>query len=302
MKKIFKLGLTSILSLAFISACGRGHISGKDGFYPESVDAQEGLFNFASWKQGKDGKDFLNLTEDQKIKLKALKDDMKTKFEKDINNKTAIKDAIKNSFLANKMNIEELKSKIETLKPNKEAHQTAMAESILKGYEILTVDQRKLLEDKRLEMEKRMDEMKDKFNPADKILDIASKKLNLTEDQKTKLKVIIEESKPDFEAMRTKRKNVAKSLSTELNSGKATIDSIKNILKNNAPEDQLTKHIDKLLKVHDLLSADQRKEASELFDKFGKGGHGFRGHGKHRGGFGHFGKGGHCSNDSMGIF
>lgn len=170
---------------------------------------------------------------------------------------------------------------------------------MLKHFQILTADQRKILEAGRADMEKRMADMQakmkanTKFSPAymqTKMLDGLAKKLTLTDEQKIKLKDVFTANKPAEPAtMMTKMQESQKAIQNELNSGKATVDSLKVILNANMHEDRLDKHLEVLVKVHDILTADQRKLAGSfpMFDGgFGKkGGHGF--------GFGKGPKGGH---------
>lgn len=330
MKMLLKMG-SAILTLSFMTACGNG-ISSSD---------LDGTLSFAGIKQNSKGmfgkkfnkgdkgafaQDLLNLTDEQKTKFKELRDSLFIKPDQTTTkpdmatmkaNAEAVKTAFKDAFLADTMDITALKAKLESLKPAKptidtDAHLKAQAEYILKSYQILTAEQRQILETKKAEMYAKRSEMNDNrpakpafdanFNPADKMIDGLATKLTLTEEQKTKLKAILAESKPakpdqaTIDAAKAKRDANQKAIQDSLKAGTATVDSIKALLEANkpeAPKDNADTHLNTLLKIHDLLTADQRKIAVDLpFAGFGSFGHGIGGKGGFKGGHGMGGKGG----------
>lgn len=345
MKMLFKMGST-ILTLAFMTACGNGvNLSDSSNLegtlsFAGAKQGMKGIFgkNFNKGDKGTFAQDFLNLTEEQKTKLKELRDslfvkpDQTTTAKPDMAtmkaNAEAVKTAFKEAFLADTMDVTALKSKLDSLKPAKpsvdtDAHLKAQAEYILKSYQILTAEQRQTLETKKSEMDAKRAEMEAKrpakpaidanFNPADKMIDGLATKLTLTEDQKTKLKAIFEESKPakpdqaTIDATKAKRDANQKAIQDSLKAGTATVDSIKALLEANkpeAPKDNADTHLNMLVKIHDVLTAEQRKIAVDLpiAGAFGhgmgmggkggfKGGHGMGGKGEFKGGHQGTGKG-----------
>lgn len=321
MKKLLKIG-SSILTLAFMTACGNGVISDSsklDGTL-SFAGVKQTLNGFAGKKGGMKGdkgafsQNFLNLTEEQKTKLQELrtslfpKNDTTTINDTKKANAEALKTAIKDAFLSDTIDVSSLKTKIESLIPSKvtdDARLTAHAEYILKSYQILTDEQKKTLETKQAEMQTKFNEMQsnrptlkqplfNNFNPADKMIERLSTKLTLTEEQKTKLKAVFEANKPAqvdtsvIDAARTKMQENRKAIQDSLKSGTATVDSIKALLQADKPEfakDNLDAHLNILVQVHDILTSDQRKIAVDL--------QGIAGFGFGKGDHGMKGKGGH---------
>ncbi|MFN4150369.1 MAG: Spy/CpxP family protein refolding chaperone, partial [Candidatus Sericytochromatia bacterium] len=180
MKMLFKMGST-ILTLAFMTACGNGvnlsDRSNLDGTlsFAGAKQGMKGIFgkNFNKGDKGAFAQDFLNLTDEQKTKLKELRDSLFVKPEQTTTkpdmatmkaNAEAVKTAFKEAFLSDTMDVTALKAKLESLKPAKpaidtDAHLKAQAEYILKSYQILTAEQKQTLETKKAEMDAKRTEM-----------------------------------------------------------------------------------------------------------------------------------------------
>ncbi|MFN4149851.1 MAG: Spy/CpxP family protein refolding chaperone [Candidatus Sericytochromatia bacterium] len=312
MKKLFKIG-SGILTLAFMTACGNSVVSDASNLSGSlSFAADKQTVNGVAGKKGDRGnkgafaKDFLNLTDDQKTKLQELRDSLFPKPDATVTDDTrkanaeAAKTAFKDAFLADTIDVASLKAKLESLKPanvDSETRIKAQAEYMIKSYAILTAEQKATLETKQTEMEAKRAEMEANrptvkpspdasFNPADKMIENLATKLTLTEDQKTKLKAVFEANKPaqpdtaTMDANRAKMEANRKAIQASIKDGTATVDSVVALLKADKPEvttDHIDSHLNTIVQVHDILTADQRKIAVDLpmigIGFGGKGGH-----------------------------
>jgi Spy/CpxP family protein refolding chaperone len=270
----------------------------------------------------------LNLTADQQAKLKALRDSQKPvapavkpakPTAEEIQKMKDAQKAIETAFTGDKLDATTLKGLLDAARPanNKvapdqatiDAHLTARANDLLQTYNIFTPEQRQKLEDAKKQMEAKMATMKDdaKFKEMEanrvKKQDEMLAKFNLNADQKAAF-LALQPAKADFAAMDAKRKAADDAIQAELKSGNATVDSLKAILAKNEPDrtaEQATRtaaeatRIDAIVKLHDVLTADQRKQMVQfVLGHFGgKGGPGFGGKGGFKGGEGFGGKGGH---------
>lgn len=257
----------------------------------------------------------LGLTDDQKAQLKALQPQPKAKTDNaqkpDMSAMKAKRQALIDAFEGDSLDKATLKSLMDALKPaapsdsDKDARLTAQAERLVKTYAILTAEQRQKLADAKKAMADKMSQVKpaantanaDKFKDAqNKGFDAMATKLGLNDEQKAALQDLV---KPSFDATamqaeRDKRKANQDALDSLLTSGTATVDAVKGLLSSNKPADMSANEdarLDKIVKLHDLLNSDQRKQ---LVSVVLGGGHGFgrMGHGG-KGGFGgHGGFGG----------
>lgn len=272
----------------------------------------------------------LNLTADQQAKLKALRDAQKPATPtvkpakptaEEIQKMKDARTAIENAFIGDKLDAVTLKGLLDAARPvnNKvapdqatiDAHLTARANELLQTYNIFTPEQRQKLEDAKKQMEAKMATMKDdaKFKEMEanraKKQDEMLAKFNLNADQKAAF-LALQPAKPDFATMDAKRKSADDAIQAELKSGNATVDSLKAILVKNEPDrtaEQTARtaaeatRIDAIVKLHDVLTADQRKQMVQfVLGHFGgkegfKGGRGFGGKEGFKGGEGFGGHG-----------
>lgn len=320
MKKLFKIG-SAVLTLALMTACGNDIVSDASnlqGTLSFANDTQTSVSNKVAGKKGDRGnkgafaQDFLNLTDEQKTKLQELRDSLFPKPDSTVTDDTrkvnaeAAKTAFKDAFLADTIDVASLKAKLESLKPanvDSDSRLKAQAEYMIKSYAILTAEQKATLETKQSEAEAKRAEMEANrpttkpspdvsFNPADKMIENLATKLTLTEDQKTKLTAVFEANKPaqpdaaTMEANRTKMEANRNAIQSSIKDGSATVDSIVALLKADKPEmntNHIDTHLNTIVQVHDILTADQRKIAVDL-PMIGIGFGGDRGHGGQKGG------------------
>lgn len=319
-----KLILGTVISLA-LTACSSGVGSNTFDYVAQNASNITGMSNSGDFAgkgnfKGHKGGDFkggnfggmftdLNLTADQQAKLKALRDSQRPvaapikPTEAEIQKMVAARKAVEDAFLGDKLDATTLKGLLDAARPVKlstDEHLTARANELLQTYNIFTPEQRQKLEDAKKQMDSKMATMKDdtRFKNMEanrtKMFDDLVVKFNLNADQKAAL-LALQPAKPDFATMDAKRKANYDAIQVELKSGNATVDSLKAILAKNAPDRTVeqAKRIDSIVKLHDLLTADQRKQVLPfVFGHAGggfKGGEGFGGKGGPRGGkgFGH---------------
>lgn len=273
-KKIIK-GLTALVTVSIIGACAANtanSVKNSDSFgvLGNSSGTMEG---FGKGHHNKMMKGFikdLNLTEDQKSKFKALKEEMKSSFDKDKmkGNKDAFKNILKDAFLSNSINKSDLKAKLESIKPQDNGKSLIMANNIIKAYNILNDEQKTKIENKINDMESKFQSMSK--SPMGKMFGFAKDKrfdwftndLNLTEAQKTDLKALMEPSENDRTEMFEKMKNTKNTIFSELKSGNPNADKIASVLKDArmGMESKMDSKLDKFIKLHDTLNADQRQK------------------------------------------
>lgn len=310
MIKVIKLGLTLALCVSALSACGKPAFNLNSDKSPieQAFSAEGDDFgvlgfggSFGGMKghhgsKGGFGAKFLNLTDDQKKKFQELTKEAHDKLTSKKPNFEEIKKVVKEAFLSEKFDKASLKTKLEAFKPNEDEMVSFRATQIVKGYAILTDEQKKKLEEKMNEAETKFQAMKDKFSGMkkgpkffgpEKMIDKISSELGLTEEQKTKIKALFsEKDRPDPKEMFEKMKKVQTEIKAELKGANPSIDKVKEILKaNKPPQDKMDKMFDKVSQVHDILNAEQRQKLVDKMDKmmgqhkgFGKGpkgGHGF---------------------------
>jgi Spy/CpxP family protein refolding chaperone len=222
----------------------------------------------------------LNLTAEQKTQLAELRPNPPAEVDKaamDTNRTSmeALRKEINDAFISENFDVTALKAKVEALKPAKPDvdRATEDATRIVKTYNILTPEQRTILETKQAEMAAKVPPVKPTPSPEQEAAMVAreSRKidklatdLRLSDDQKVRLEEVLEAGKvdkPDFAADEAKRKATHDAINAELKSGNATIESVAAILKANAPT-EIKNHevdqLDRLAKIHDILNAEQR--------------------------------------------
>lgn len=275
MLKKIAVGITTLVSISIIGACAGNTVS---GIRNNSDSDNFGILNTENGKGGGFGKgNFmkgflkdLNLTADQKTQLEALKKEMHSSADKDKNkgNREAFKNTLKEAFLSTTINKADLKAKLQALKPQDNSRATLMATNLIKAYNILTPEQRTKIETKMNEMESKFQNMSK--NPIgkmmqgfkDKRFDWFTSDLNLNDTQKADLKALFNEGQPDRTSMFEKMKTVKNSVIAELKSGNPSADKIASIIKTarEGAESQIDSRLDKFIKLHDTLTADQRQK------------------------------------------
>mgnify|MGYP001618221346 CR=1 FL=1 len=335
MNKVLKLGVMMTLSISLLSGCasditGLGQTvvslaSGKYSLADNGVTSTNDnqVADKKGGKPGKGGKGEhgkgpggpgggfrlppdLNLTDAQKTELEKIREENKpvqpdkTKMEETKTAMDALKKEIDAAFVSDNFDVASLKAKLDSLKPPApdDTRFTAEANLIIKTYNILTAEQKQILEDKAKEMAnkapKEMPSPPSDFESSktDKHLDKLATDLGLSDAQKASLKEAmqppVDAQKPDPQKMFEKMKATQDAINTELKTGNASVDKIVAILKANAPEHPKNNNqLENLAKIHAVLNAEQRKKFIELGPKGpGPGGVGF-GHPGHGGpGFG----------------
>lgn len=298
-KRVIK-GMAALVSVAIIGACAANTISGARDSETFGVLGNESgsMQGFGKGHHNMFMKGFikdLTLTEDQKAKFKALKEETKTTFDKDKmkGNREAFKNVLKEAFLSNSINKADLKAKLEALKPQDNGKSLVMANNLIKAYNILTTEQRNKIETKINDMENKFQSMSK--SPMSKMFGFAKNKrfdwltndLNLTEAQKTDLKALMEPSETDKTQIFEKMKSAKNTIIAELKSGNPNADKIASVLKDarTGMESKMDSKLDMLVKLHDTLNADQRQKLVNKVEnmmskmKNHKGGHG-RSHNK----------------------
>lgn len=318
MKKVI---LGTMISLA-LTACSNGIGSTSSTFGLVAQNASTTVTSSATPNQpngkgdfrGGKGGDFkggdfggmfkdLNLTTEQQTKLNALRDSLKASGAptqpnaEEIQKMKDAQTAVGTAFTGDKLDAVTLKTLLDAARPAMPAtdyHLTNRANELLQTYNILTVEQRQKLEDLKKQMEANKPQVAtDATIDANKtkMLDDLVTKFALTSEQKAAF-VALQPAQVDRTAMDAKRKAADDAIQAELKSGNATVDSLKAILAKNEPDRtaEQTARIDAIVKLHDVLTADQRKQMVQfVLGHFGEKG----GHEGGRGGEGFGGKGGH---------
>lgn len=314
MRNLFKASLV-LLSVSLLSACGSPSTvtltdtSGNPTF--SSAGTEAGNVQAMKGKGGKGGHEGkgglkggfgqfagVTLTEEQKTALAALrpaqeqKDSatMKTQME-------AAQKALKDAFLADSINRDDLKAKLTALRPA-EPNFAQQADIMIKSYNILTAEQKATLETKKQEMQAKFDQMKSQTSanvaqkpaPADRssaMIDKLATTLGLTDAQKTSLKEALTPpvDTTDRATREAEMKANRDAVDAAVKAGDVT--KLTELLSAHKKDDHLDKHIDTIVKVHDILNADQRAKIVDQLPILGLGGRG--GHGGHGGPGGHEG-------------
>ena len=268
-KKIFK-GITAFAIVAIVGSCAGNTITGIKNNPDEGFNIlgseDKGMDHFGKGNFMKVFIKDLNLTADQKAQFKAMKKEMKGNFSKHKEDRTAFINTIKTAFLSTSINKEDLKAKLAALKPQDDKKETLMAANIIKAYGILTPEQKTKIENKITEMETKFSNMEKNpmFNMfkafKDKKIDWLTSDLNLNDNQKTEIKALFNEQSPDKLAMIENMKKVKNAVLAELKTGNASQDKMVEIIKQakNNMESGMDAKLDKLIKVHANLNADQR--------------------------------------------
>lgn len=277
MKKLMIL-LVGGIALAGFSACAsrmnNGNINQDESFKLMGFqDSETPNFDKMHGRMEAFMKD-LNLTEAQKSTFKEIKNSVKASFEKNKDKREALKTTLKNEFLSENINKDNLKSAIETMKSQHEARIDMMANNIVKVYKTLTPDQITKIENKMKFIEDKVSRFADKpffknfHNGSEKRLAFLKSNLNLTDDQVASLKGLFENNKDQRAEMFKNFKSIKDSVQAELKTGNPDVEKIKEILTDakKVMESKMDSHIDKIVKVHDVLNAEQRKKLVSILE------------------------------------
>ena len=216
----------------------------------------------------------LNLTAEQKATFKEIKDSAKTNFEKNKDKRESLKNTLKTEFLSQNLNKDTLKASINTMKAEHEQRIDLMANNIVKVYKTLTPEQREKVENKIKFIEDKVSYVMDKpffknfhGNP-EKRLELLKKNLNLTETQVSSLKGLFEANKNNRVEMFNNFKKFKTAIQTELKTGNPDVEKIKGILTEgkNLMESKLDGHLEKIVKVHDVLTPEQRQKLVTILE------------------------------------
>jgi Spy/CpxP family protein refolding chaperone len=307
MNKITKLAVLITLGMATLVSCssnipldpGAGTLNvGTDGNFMLTADGDQvavmpsGETGNQEMKKGPGGPHGhgpggiglppeLNLTDDQKKQLEALRQENKPPQPPDRSNMDEGKKVVDAAFLSDSFDVSALQAKLDALRPSDDEHLAFDANMLIKTYNILTQDQRDLLE----KLQQDGAPKTPVARPTPSAEDIAkmveghlakiTTLLSLDETQQAALKPLLQPpAPPDFQADQEKRKATHDAINSELKSGNATVESVVAILKANRPADPHAGELDRLAKIHDILNADQRKTFLEKGIGFGPGGKG----------------------------
>lgn len=271
LKKIAK-GLLILVSVSLVGACAANTVNGvKENTESFNVlNNDDGVPSFGKGHHFKKFAKELNLTQEQKDQFNALKEEMKSNFDKTEmkNHRELFKNTLKEAFLSEKINKDELKSKLQALKPQDDKRVNLMANNLIKAYSILNSEQKTKVESKLNEMESKFQNMsKSPIGKMfgffkDKRFDWFTNDLNLNETQKADLKSLFDSGMGDRSEMFEKMKGVKNTILTELKSTTPNSDKIASTLKDmrGGIESKMDTKLDKLIKLHDTLNVEQRQK------------------------------------------
>lgn len=200
----------------------------------------------------------LNLTSEQQEQIMQLRSQIimqpidSSKIEQ-------LRSVVSSSFQADTFSVSELTSKISDLNLiDTDSVLNSQADTIVKTYNILTTEQKATLANNNIPIF-------DMRSPANIMINLGvintlTNNLNLDDSQKTSLHELIG-NPVDFN--NSASTDLQAAINTELNTGNATNESIKNVLSQNISSVISTADMDKLSEVHALLNTEQRKQIVE---------------------------------------
>lgn len=338
MKNFVKASLVLLSATLGLSACGSPStvsLENNNGNASFTAAADSTTAN-ANGKAGKPGKGFkggkegkgglgfgqfpgVELTAEQKTALAALRPQQEAKDPATMKaNMEAAQKALKDAFLADSINKDDLKAKLAAFEPPAPDF-AKQADTMIKAYNILTAEQKATLETKEAEMQAKAEQMKadieakiaagtikkpeartDVAKKGGDIVDKFGTDLGLTDAQKASLKEALTPAQPtqvsdaDRQAQHDKMKQIHADINAAVKAGDvAKLTELLSAQKR--PDNHTDAQVDKIVKIHDILTAEQR---SKVVDKLPLFGHGFGpgGFGGHGGPGGFGGRGG----DKMG--
>lgn len=266
MKKVISLSLFMVLGLSLISGCdviannptnstiNQSQNNVPNNFAPPNPD--NGMRSNMPNQFGNG----LNLTTEQQDQILQLRQDTMPQ-EIDSSKMDQVKTAIKESFSLDTFSSADLKTKLSTLSLITDVNLDTQADIILKTYNILTTEQQNLLDGSSMMLFNSRPQGSFRINLRSETIETLSSSLYLTAEQKTSLESIMQPSDmapPNFENN--------DSLITELKTGKATKESIANILKTSNSSIIQESELDMLSKIHALLNSEQRTKFIDTID------------------------------------
>lgn len=208
------------------------------------------------------GKD-LNLSAAQKAEFKALMADLKG--QRPAGQREAhsqMMQTLKQAFLSNTFDVAAVRSQLQGLQGHGKQHREQMAQALVKGWKILTPEQREKVQARMANREERLQKWAAKPREArrDQPMGKLFGGLNLTEAQQQQLKALMTAQAPDKAKLQQARQ-VKQSVLAELKGG-ADPAKIATLLASIQPDVQqgMAKHLDMMAKVHAILTPAQRQQ------------------------------------------
>jgi Spy/CpxP family protein refolding chaperone len=203
----------------------------------------------------------LNLSDAQKAEFKALMADMKgQRPAREAHQK--MMQTLKQAFLSETFDAATVRSQWQALHGKGQPHSQKMAQALVKGWKILTPEQREQVQARMAKMEERMQKYAAKPHAArpDKRMGKMFGDLNLTEAQQQQLTALMMATAPD-QAKIQQARQLKQSVLTELKGG-ADPAKIAALLARMQPEMQpgIVKHLDMMAKAHAILTPAQRQQ------------------------------------------
>lgn len=259
MNKLIKLGFLLTFSISALSGCNSNIAAVTDT--TNSANTNPSASNNPGNQPMMPPDNFgiqseLKLTTEQtsqlnEIKQASMPQNSSTNFEQ-------IKTTINEAFVADTLTVDTLKTKLNNVTAYDDASLTTEADIILKSYNVLNADQKKILETKNEFMFNnfRANKFIIGFGPD---MNTIATELGLNDTQKASFNTLMPTA-PDMSNNGTDL-TLEQSIGTELKTGTATTDKIKAILKSSSSYTSSVQdeELEKLVKIHDILTADQRK-------------------------------------------
>lgn len=268
MKKFF----STLVAVLLVSGCS-AHMnelnkSGGDNFSVLGLSDNTKFDFFKMHSEfGKTLKE-LNFTSEQKKSFKDIMQGSKKNFENNKNDRDEMKAKAKEIFSNDVFDKVNAKNLFDSISKKGDEHISQMSENIVKAYNILNAEQKKIIETKIDNLESKIEGFMDKKDHTEHFNKMKAN-LNLSAEQEVKLKALFESAKSERVAMFDNIKKVRKDVSSELKNG-GNVDNIKQIITNlkNEHASKINEKIDKIAEFHDILTVEQRKKMiSSLEDK-----------------------------------
>lgn len=260
MNKLIKLGLMLTFSISALSGCNNNIAAVTDT--NNSANTNPSSANNSNNQPMMPPDNFgiqseLRLTTEQINQLNEIK--QASTQQNSATNFNQIKTAINEAFVADALTLDTLKTKLNGITAYDDASLTTEADIIIKSYNVLNAEQKKILETKNEYMFNnfRANKFIIGFGPD---MNTIATELNLNDAQKASFNTLMPTA-PDMPDNGGSDLTLEKSIGTELKTGTATTDKIKAILKSSSSYTSSVQdeELEKLVKIHDILTADQRK-------------------------------------------
>lgn len=306
MKNLFTTGLILLSTTLGLSACGsnvtpvglesNSFISAEDSSFTTTAQngtkqgkGKKGGFKGDKGKGGFNQFPGIELTAEQKTALETLRPQVVQKDQATVKaDMEALSKTIKEAFLAETINAADLKAKLTALRPAQPDF-AAHAANMVKAYNVLTAEQKATLETNKKEMQAKIDakiaanlSTTAKTRPDNTAMfDKLTADLGLSDAQKTSLKEALTrpaQVEADRTAAEAERKTKHEAVDAAIKAG--DVSRLTELLSSQKRPDHLDNSVDRLVKIHDILTADQRIKAVDRIAFLSIGG----GHGRPHGG------------------